>query len=205
MKTIIAFVLFTVLMLVMPLNAWAAIARSAAPEAISIPSTSNQPIQLIHPGKGETFQVGGDFITFKTLSEDTPGELSVIEITAAPQSGPPLHKHPPEVFYIVDGEFEFYGASPEDTVKATAGDFIHIPSGAPHAYKNVGTTPGKYLLFTSIAGNPGQLWFQKFEYEMSNSLGNRVTDETSASTIPKFSNNKSMAAIARKYGIEFLE
>ncbi|PIG93027.1 cupin domain-containing protein [Gloeocapsopsis sp. IPPAS B-1203] len=195
-KTIIAFVLFIVLILVMPLNASAAIA---------IPSTSNQPIQLIQPGEGERFQVGGDFITFKTLSEDTPGELSVIEITAAPQSGPPLHKHPPEVFYIVDGEFEFYGASPEDTVKATTGDFIHIPSGAPHAYKNVGTTPGKYLLFTSIAGNPGQLWFQKFEYEISNSLGNRVTDETSASTIPKFSDNKSMATIARKYGIEFLE
>ncbi len=195
-KTIIAFVLSTVLVLLMPLSAWA---------AITIPPTSNQPIQLIRPGEGETFQVGGDFIAFKTLSEDTSGELSVIEITAAPQSGPPLHKHPPEVFYIVDGEFEFYGASPEGTVKATAGDFIHIPSGAPHGYKNVGTTPGKYLLFTSIAGNPGQLWFQKFEYEMSNSLGTLVTDGVSASAAPKSLDNKSMATIARKYGIEFLE
>jgi quercetin dioxygenase-like cupin family protein len=195
-KTIIAFVLSTVLMLVTPLSAWAAIA---------IPPTSDQLIQLIRPGEGKIFQVGGDFIAFKTLSEDTPGEISVIEITAAPQSGPSLHKHPPEVFYIVDGEFEFYGASPEDTVKATAGDFIHIPSGAPHAYKNVGTAPGKYLLFTSIAGNPGQLWFQKFEYEMSNSLGTLVADEAPASVAPKSLDNNSMATIARKYGIEFLE
>lgn len=194
-KTIIALVLSTVLALIMPLSAW----------AIAVPPTSERSIQLIRPGEGKTFQIGGDFVAFKTLNEDTPGELSVIEITAAPQSGPTLHKHPPEVFYIVDGEFEFYGAAPEDTVKATAGDFIHIPSGAPHAYKNIGTTPGKYLLFTSIAGNPGQLWFQKFEYEISNRLGTPVTDEVPASTAPKSLDDKSMTAIAHKYGIEFLK
>lgn len=195
-KAIIAFLLSTILSFVIPLNASA---------AISVPSTSNQPIELIQPGGGKTFQVGGDFITFKTLSEDAPGELSVIEITAAPQSGPLLHKHPPEVFYIVDGEFEFYGAQPEDIVKATAGDFIHIPSGAPHAYKNVGTTPGKYVLITSMAGTPEQLWFQKFEYKMSQKLGTPVTNGKSVQAAPQSLDNNEMTTIARKYGIEFLE
>ncbi len=195
-KTIIALILSTILSFVVPLSALA---------AITVPPTSDQPVELIQPEEGKTFQVGGDLITFKTLSEDTPGELSIIEITAAPQSGPALHKHPPEVFYIVDGEFEFYGARPEDTIKATAGDFIHIPSGAPHAYKNVGTTPGKYLLITSMAGNPGQLWFQKFEYEMSQKLGTLVTNGTPVSASPKSLCSKEMAAIAQKYGIEFLK
>jgi quercetin dioxygenase-like cupin family protein len=200
-KIIIAFLLFILFSFVMPLTASA---------DIPVPATSNKPVKLVQPGEGETFQVGGDFINFKTLSEDTPGELSVIQVTAAPQSGPALHKHPPEVFYIVDGEFEFYGAQPEDTIKAKAGDFIHIPSGAPHAYKNIGTTPGKYVLITSMAGKPEQLWFQKFEYEMSQQLGTQVINgkpvqTASKSNATKSLNNKEMAEIARKYGIEFFE
>jgi quercetin dioxygenase-like cupin family protein len=199
-KAIIALIVFFILAIVAPTNA----------EAMSAPPTSGQPVQLIRPSEGETFRVGGDSITFKTLNEDTAGELSVIEITAAPQSGPALHKHPPEVFYIVDGEFEFYGARPEDTIKATAGDFIHIPSGAPHGYKNIGTTPGKYMLITSIAGSPGQLWFQKFEYEMSQKLGTPVINgkpvqAASKANSSKSLSNKDIVEIARKYGIDFLE
>jgi quercetin dioxygenase-like cupin family protein len=178
--------------------------------ALPAPNTSNQTIQLIRPNEGETFRVGGDSIAFKTLNEDISGELSVIEITAAPQSGPALHKHPPEIFYIVDGEFEFYGAKAEDTIKATVGDFVHIPTGAPHAYKNIGTTPGKYVLITAMAGNPEQLWFQKFEYEMSKKLGTSVIDGkpgqgVSQADSSKSLNNNEMVDIARKYGIEFLE
>jgi hypothetical protein len=32
------------------------------------------------------------------------------------------------------------------------------------------------MLITSMAGNPEQLWFQKFEYEMSQKLGTPVID-----------------------------
>lgn len=78
--------------------------------AVAAPLKTAQTIKVIHPDEGETFQVGGDFITFKTLNDDTPGETSFIEITAAPQPGPALHKHPPETFYILAGEFEFYGS-----------------------------------------------------------------------------------------------
>lgn len=199
-KAIIALIVFLILTIVAPANA----------AAMSVRPTSDQPVELIQPSEGEKFRVGGDSITFKTLSEDTPGELSIIEVTAAPQSGPALHKHPPEVFYIVDGEFEFYGAGPEDIIRATAGDFIHIPSGAPHAYKNIGTTPGKYMLITSMAGNPEQLWFQKFEYEMSQKLGTPVINgkpvqAASKADSSKSLSNKDMVEIARKYGIEFLE
>lgn len=174
--------------------------------AVASSIDTSQDIEVIRPDGGKTFKVGGDLITFKTLNKDVPGELSFIEITAAPQSGPSLHKHPPEVFYILDGEFEFYGSSPEDTIKATQGDMIHIPADAPHAYKNVGSTPGKYLLVTSTVGNPERLWFQNFEYEISQKLGDLVTsDSKSSSAKSKQLNNEGMKAIARKYGIEFLE
>ena len=196
-KTIIALVLFAI-----------AVATSLLlniPAAVAAPLTTNQSIKVIHPNEGETFRLGGDFITFKTMNEDIPGETSFIEITAAPQSGPALHKHPAETFYILEGEFEFYGSRPEDTIKATAGDYIHIPTGAPHAYKNVGTTPGKYLLVTATAGNPEQLWFQKFEYEISQELGTPVTDKSSKPPASKPLNTEKMASIAQKYGIEFLD
>jgi quercetin dioxygenase-like cupin family protein len=173
--------------------------------AVASPLETTQSIKLVRPDEGKTFQVGGDFITFKTLNQDIPGELSFIEITAAPQSGPALHKHPPEVFYILDGEFEFYGSRPEDTIKAKSGDLIHIPSGAPHAYKNVGTTPGKYLIVTSTVGNPEQLWFQKFEYEISQELGTPVADKPSKTSTSKPLNLEKMKSTAQKYGIDFLD
>jgi|GEM_PF-3018345 len=199
-KIIVTLILSIALSFVAPLRAM----------AISAPSTSDQPVQLIRPDEGKTFRVGEDSIAFKTLSPDVDGELSIIEIIAAPQSGPALHKHPPEVFYIIDGEFEFYGAKPEDTIRATAGDYIHIPAGAPHAYKNIGATPGKYILITAMAGNLKQLWFQKFEYEISQKLGTPVVNRnpvqaTSESNTAKSLSNKDMVEIARKYGIEFFE
>lgn len=173
--------------------------------AVASPLAITQSIKLVRSDEGETFRVGGDFITFKTLNQDIPGELSFIEIIAAPQSGPALHKHPPEVFYILDGEFEFYGSHPEDTIKAKSGDLIHIPSGAPHAYKNVGTTPGKYLIVTSTVGNPEQLWFQKFEYEISQELGTPVADKPSKTSTSKPLNLEKMKSTAQKYGIDFLD
>lgn len=174
--------------------------------AVAASIETNQKIEVIRPDGGKTFKVGGDLIAFKTLNKDVPGELSFIEIDAAPQSGPTLHKHPPEVFYILEGEFEFYGSRPEDTVRATKGDLIHIPGGAPHAYKNVGSTIGKYLLVTSTVGNPEQLWFQNFEYEISQKLGTLVTNQSKSSPArSKQLNNEEMISIARKYGIEFLE
>lgn len=173
--------------------------------AVASPLETNQSIEVVRPGEGETFRVGGDSITFKTLNQDIPGELSFIEITAAPQSGPALHKHPPEVFYILDGEFEFYGSRPEDTIKAKSGDLIHIPSDAPHAYKNVGKTPGKYLIVTSTVGNPEQLWFQKFEYEISQKLGTPMVDKSSKPSASKPLNLEKMKSTAQKYGINFLD
>ncbi len=195
-KNIIVFVLSVILTF--------ATSSSNSP-AVASPLETNQSIEVVRPGEGETFRVGGDFITFKTLNQDIPGELSFIEITSAPHSRPSLHKHPPEVFYILDGEFEFYGSRPEDTIKAKTGDLIHIPSGAPHAYKNVGTTPGKYLIVTSTVGSPEQLWFQKFEYEISQDLGTPVADKSSKPSASKLLDTEKMKSIAQKYGIEFLD
>lgn len=59
---------------------------------------------------------------------------------------------------------------------------------------------------TAAAGNPKQLWFQKFEYEMSQEIGTPVANKVfKPSTSTKPLDTEKMKSIAQKYGIEFLD
>jgi quercetin dioxygenase-like cupin family protein len=83
-------------------------------------------------------------ITFLIPKSATDGKYSVWEETVPPQAGPPPHTHADEeVFYVLEGEFEFTlnGA----LIPAKAGSVIHIPSGELHHYRNTGETIGRLL------------------------------------------------------------
>jgi mannose-6-phosphate isomerase-like protein (cupin superfamily) len=82
--------------------------------------------------------------------------LSVTELTAAPQNGPPPHIHmrEDESFWVLDGEFSFFLG--ERTLTAGEGSFVHIPKGTLHTYKNVGSTPGRMIVLLTPGG------FEKF-------------------------------------------
>lgn len=103
----------------------------------------------IPAGTGETYNVIGELVTFKVTSRETGGRFSVMELLAQPGSGPPLHTHPSaETFTIQEGAFEFSGvdAGMPYTIRATPGDTVYIPGGAPHTYQAVGETAGRATL-----------------------------------------------------------
>jgi quercetin dioxygenase-like cupin family protein len=128
-------------------------------------TTTTRQIKRIAAGEGETVRVMTDTLTFKVLSAESGGVYLIAEGNAPPGSGPPApHQHPAqETFSIIAGEFEFTGIGDDGpyTLRATAGDVVHIPGNTPHNYKNVGTTPGRYLVILA----PGSM--EQFFRDMS--------------------------------------
>jgi mannose-6-phosphate isomerase-like protein (cupin superfamily) len=114
-------------------------------------------MHVTQAGQGEHLQVVTDVVTIKASGRDTSGKILMIEARVPPGGGPPgLHRHySAEIFYILEGEFEFTIADVAgklSTAKLTAGDTLAVPSLVWHNFKNVGTTPGKFLTIHSPAG-----------------------------------------------------
>jgi len=53
----------------------------------------NQDGLLLQPGQGTSYWVLGDLYTFKTVSKDTNGTYSPMEMIVYPQTGSPPHIH----------------------------------------------------------------------------------------------------------------
>jgi mannose-6-phosphate isomerase-like protein (cupin superfamily) len=107
---------------------------------------------VLETGQGRCFWFMGDFYAIKTTPEQTGGAYSVVEVESFPGNGPPPHIHhrEDECFYVVEGAFSvILGGKILDIAD---GDFIRIPKGTPHTYKNVGAIPGKLLVVFSPGG-----------------------------------------------------
>jgi quercetin dioxygenase-like cupin family protein len=73
-------------------------------------------------------------IAVKTRGAETGGRFSQVEIDDPRGSAPPLHIHhqEDETFYVLDGELTVFAG--DETIDATAGDFVFVPSGVTHTY-----------------------------------------------------------------------
>ncbi len=146
------------------------------------------------PGEGRSFWLLGELYTAKAVGEDTGGEFAFVEAITPPQAGPPPHIHhrEDETFWVLEGEFEFMVG--DGTVRAPAGTFVHAPKGIPHTYKNVGTTPGRYVTTIRPAG------FEEFFFEVSEPA------EDPSAPPPAHGQEviERIMAAAPKYGLEIL-
>src|SRR5690606_18365081 len=89
---------------------------------------------------------GPEGLTVKATGEATRGSIGFLEATSVPGFGPPRHVHHDcdEVFYVLDGRFEFLVG--ERLVTGQPGSFVFVPRGTVHAPRVVGPTPGKVLI-----------------------------------------------------------
>ena len=102
--------------------------------------------------EGVSEWVSGDVYTIKLTGEESGGQIGFIEASVPPGGGPPPHAHASagEGFYVLSGELEFLNGN--KTIEAASGDFVWIPAGARHSFKNVGVHGAKMLFFFSPGG-----------------------------------------------------
>lgn len=94
----------------------------------------------------------GDTFYCKVSTEDTNGNMYVIETTRDKKGGPPLHIHyeQDEWWYVLEGEFlvkvgdQLYTAKP--------GDSVFGPRRVPHAFAKVNDGPAKIMIVFQPAG-----------------------------------------------------
>src|SRR6059036_147170 len=103
----------------------------------------------IGTGVGRALESGGDLVTLKATQQDGIGSL-LLEVTCPPGGGPPPHTDPSEeLFYVLEGTFEFVYPAGDDTrtFVAKAGDVFVVPERAPHTYRNIGESNGRLVVF----------------------------------------------------------
>ncbi|GGO88506.1 cupin domain-containing protein [Wenjunlia tyrosinilytica] len=91
----------------------------------------------------------------------TGGEFGLYRVDMGPKApGPSTHFHRSisESFFVLSGRVDLYDG--ERWTKAAAGDFLYVPVGGLHAFKNDSDEPASMLLLFS-PGAPREEYFEQ--------------------------------------------
>jgi quercetin dioxygenase-like cupin family protein len=103
-------------------------------------------------------KAAGQQIAVLLSGADTAGESAVFEVICEAGGGAPPHfqVRESEYFYVVEGEFEIQAGDEVQTVRA--GGLVFAPRQTVHAFRNIGSTTGKFLSWNSPGGH--ELFFK---------------------------------------------
>jgi quercetin dioxygenase-like cupin family protein len=136
----------------------------------------------------------GDLYSLLATGEETNNAFFQFEAIVPKDGGPPPHVHSreDESFYVVSGSLEILLG--DETYQAKRGDFVYIPRGTVHRFKNVGGDTAVQLVTFVPAG------MEKFFQEVFPEVKDR-----SASPPPVSEELiRRMTEAAPKYGLEML-
>jgi mannose-6-phosphate isomerase-like protein (cupin superfamily) len=110
---------------------------------------------VLPAGTGRALLGPGDMYTFLATGDSTDGALFQFEARVPRGGGPPPHVHhrEAETFYLVQGRLEMHLG--DDVVAAKAGDYVYVPKGALHWFRNVGDESAVLLVTFAPAGFEG--------------------------------------------------
>ncbi len=107
---------------------------------------------LIRSHETAPLDVFGTRVTLLGGATETAGAFSLAKVVCPPGTGAPPHAHvETEHFHVVRGKLKVQLGT--QTIELTAGDTIHIPSGAPHAFSNIWEDASEFLSAASPAGH----------------------------------------------------
>ena len=113
---------------------------------------SQNQLKHVPTGTGPAYCGPGDRVTFLITGAETGGAFFVAEVSVVPGGGPPPHVHTreDESFYVQQGTLAVQVG--EKRLNVSAGDFVHMPRGLAHSFKNVGEETAKMLMVATPAG-----------------------------------------------------
>ena len=114
-------------------------------------SSQNQ-VKHVPAGTGPAYCGPGDRMTFLITGAETGGAFFMAEVSVAPGGGPPPHIHSreDESFYVQQGTLAVQVG--DKALNVSAGDFVHMPRGMAHSFKNLGNETAKLLMVATPAG-----------------------------------------------------
>ncbi|MEM8883712.1 MAG: cupin domain-containing protein [Planctomycetota bacterium] len=147
---------------------------------------------VVRRDEGDTVDVVGDRYRFLATGEETEGGYALWEATLSPGGGPPPHTHTreEEAFCILEGTITFF--TDDGSFEATAGEFVHLPRGQRHWFRNETDRPARTLIHVAPAGLE-QLFFE---------IGTRVEDRTAPIAAPSNEEIRRLGELADQFGIE---
>lgn len=107
---------------------------------------------LVTESDCETLDVFGPSVQFLLAPQANDEAPCVLKGTIPPGGSVPLHSHQPiEAFYVLSGNVEVLTEKDGETdwVAAGPGDFIEVPSGAKHGFRNRSRHPVVQLITTT--------------------------------------------------------
>ena len=155
-------------------------------------------LQRMDPGK--QLIVFGHFFNLLVTGEESGGRYFIYEDMVPPGGGPPPHTHPDEeLFYIIEGEFEFILNELDKPFRVPPGQLVKIPSMAVHTFKNVGKEMGRTLTLLL----PGDL--EKY-YRAIGKVVSSPDDIPDLSAVPDYQNMDLSQAfsLAPEHKVEFV-
>jgi quercetin dioxygenase-like cupin family protein len=131
-------------------NASAAMGHQAEQRAQAVLSSKMQSHEekdmstKMNPTTGVRLDLFGPTVEFLTSPQEASIDFCVLKGVIPPGVSVPLHSHPDtEDFYVISGEVQALrqGAQGYEWIEAKAGDYLHVPSGTRHAWRNVSSEP----------------------------------------------------------------
>lgn len=117
----------------------------------------------------------GTEIGYLATAVQTDGEFGLYRYTmTGPPTGPPPHFHRTisESFFVLSGTVQLYDGT--GWTDATSGDFLHVPVGGIHAFRNASGERAEMLLLFA-PGAPRETYFEANAARAAS--GTRLTEE----------------------------
>jgi quercetin dioxygenase-like cupin family protein len=158
-------------------------------------------MQMLEPlavrkGEGQARWWFGALAEIKATAADTGGQMTIVEVTEHPGAEAPLHVHhrDDEGFWILEGEVTFEVG--DETIEASAGDFVFGPRDIPHRF-TVGDR-GCRMLFILVPGGIEDVIRATSEPAASRRLPLSPDEEPTAEEIER------LKAVVKEHGYELL-